>query len=161
MISRPVQEPGHPRWLLVALVVVLGVPLFSSCISIAAALDRAGLAEYWTTPQVRDFAADFPAAWDATRKALVRLEYSEAVTREVDGVTGRITGPDYDVRLERRPEGITRVNVRIGHVHTTKHDRSSGVLLQEIATLLDPDVQIREWTQQIKVLSEEERDDDG
>ena len=134
--------------------VALVALLLAGCASVLA-VTGPRVVEGGANVQVRDFVAEFPDAWDATVEALERLEYGPAERREIDAARGHIVGESYEVELRRHLEGITRVRVRIGRRQTATYRRMSVSLLQEIARILDTDVQIQEWAEEVEALSEE------
>lgn len=156
---RPIRPPRpFPRVLLC----LLSAPLLSGCVlGVGTALGQGPLAVEDTvvlgprpSRQKRDFKADLAAVWDAAFEALSHLSYPPAQIRRVDGVTGTIAGPEYQVRIKRRGEGLTRVSVSISRVTVETLGQRAEALLDEIGRILDPDVQIQEWTRQVRELSE-------
>jgi hypothetical protein len=144
----------HPDQRRLGAAVALVSLLLAGCASVFA-VTGPKLLSSGANVQVRDFVAEFPEAWDATNEALERLEYAPAESREVDGVRGHIVGESYEVELSRHLQGITRVRVRIGRRQTTANRRMGVSLLQEISKILDTDVQIQEWSEEVEALSEE------
>ncbi len=145
---------SHRRVPAVALA-VLGIPFLAGCTGLAAPSDHAGLMQYRWDEAVHEFRIDLPTAWDATLEALNRLGYPPARTVKLGDGHGKIQGAAYDVRLDRLPSGLTRIKVRVGRNYSERLEREGGGLLAEVASILNAEVQIREWAEQVKVLSGE------
>ncbi len=149
----------HPkrshRWVPTVTLAVLGIPLLAGCADMAAVpSDHAGLMQYRWDEAVHEFRVDLATAWDATLEALDRLGYPPARTVKLRDGNGKIQGAAYDVRLEHLPSGLTRIKVRVGRDYSERLQREGGGLLSEVASILNAEVQIREWAEQVKALSQ-------
>jgi len=130
-----------------ALVLLALVPLFSGCAAVAAAgLVGAGVVQYHRNETHQDFPVGLEAAWQATLEGLRSLEIIPE-TSELSRTEGLIRGDRLLVRVERHPEGYTRVRVRVGTFHTTDHLRRAEILLQEIAVAIEGQDELRAWAE--------------
>lgn len=133
-----------PAWIVLGL-----VPWLSGCVAAAAAgVAGVGFVQYQRNEIERDYATDFEVTWQATLEALGRLGYPEpSVTREA--TEGRLDLEGLALRVDRHPEGFTRVRVRVGTFHTRDHERRAELVLEEIARTLEDGDELQDWSKKI------------
>ena len=138
----PPRLPSFRAILLLAL-----APLLSGCAAVAAAgLVGAGVVQYHRNEAHQDFPVGLESAWQATLEGLRVLEIIPT-TSELSRTEGVIRGERLLVRVERHPEGFSRVRVRVGTFHTGGHMRQAGILLQEIAAAIESQDELRAWAE--------------
>lgn len=134
--------PGPAAFLLLAL-----APLLQGCVAVAAAtVVGAGVVQYHRNEAAQDFPIDLQRAWQATLEGLRALEIIPG-TSELSRTEGVITAGRVTIRVERHPQGFTRVRVRVGTFHSADHQRRAQVLLQEIATAIEGQDELRAWAE--------------
>ncbi len=148
--SPPFRRLRH-RLALVA--ILLGWPLSSGCVAIAAAgVVGVGLVQYERNEFEHQYPASLEVTWKATLEALHRLEITAAAAT-VSGMEGRIEHQDLVLLVESLPEGQTRVRVRIGRFHTPDHQRRGELILAEIDRVMAEDDELRGWTEKAEELT--------
>jgi len=124
------------RHTLPILVALLSVPL-SGCLAVVAAAGAGfGYHQYEENEVVRDFPATLENAWNAALEAVKGAGHSNPATRWLGPTEGEIEDGDIRVRVEKLPEGVSRVRVRIGTFQTDDHDRRAALLLMDIQSRL-------------------------
>jgi len=137
------------RALVPALVLCL-TPLVSGCVAVAAAgVVGVGVVQYQRNEAEQDFPTDLEKTWQASLEALRRLGVSEPAAA-LAATEGTIEYDDVVVRVERHPEGFTRVRVRVGTFYTGDHERRAELVIQEISSTLDQEDDLRDWTERVK-----------
>jgi hypothetical protein len=128
---------------LFALLVLL--PLAQGCVAVAAAaVVGAGVVQYHRNEATQDFAVDLQTGWQATLEGLRRLEIIPR-SSELSQTEGVVACEGLSVRVERHPEGFTRVRVRVGTFHSPDHRRRAQVLLLEIAEAIESQDELKAW----------------
>lgn len=141
-------SPGrHGRRAIGALLLLALVSQLQGCVALAAAtVVGAGVVQYQRNEAAQDFPIDLQRAWQATLEALRELEIIPQAS-ELSRTEGLITAEGVRIRVERHPQGFTRVRVRVGTFYSTDHQRRAQVLLQEIATAIEGQDALRAWVE--------------
>jgi hypothetical protein len=112
----------------------------------AASVVGFGVVQYHRNEAEQDFVADLDSTWQATLEGLRRLELVPE-TSELTSTEGNLTAGDVRLRVERHPEGFTRVRVRVGTFYSADHERRAQLVLQEIAAAVDSQDELRAWVE--------------
>src|SRR5262245_24750099 len=143
-LRRPSWCPGRAAAALTLLGLV--APL-QGCVAVAAAaVVGTGVVQYHRNEVAQDFPIDLQRAWQATLEGLRALEIIPD-SSELSRTEGMITAGNVSVRVERHPEGFTRVRVRVGTFHSLDHERRADILLQEIGEAIESQDELRAWVQ--------------
>jgi len=139
-----------------ALLALLLAPLASGCAAVAAVgIVGVGALQYERNEIERDYAAPLEDTWQGTLDGLRALGIYPTLS-ELEATEGRIEYRDVRVRVERHPEGFTRVRVRVGTFHTADHRRRALLISQEIEAALRGVDDARSWGERVKELRGEE-----
>ena len=123
------------------------LPLLQGCVAVAAAtVVGAGVFQYKRNGASQDFPTDLQRTWQATLEGLHELEIVPE-SSELSRTEGVIKAQSIGIRVERHPEGFTRVRVRVGTFHSSDHERRAEILLQEIAKAIEGEDELRAWAE--------------
>lgn len=131
---------------------LLLVPLTSGCAAVAAAgLVGMGALQYERNELERDFPTGLQETWEGALDGLRALGIYPTLS-ELDATEGLIEFRDLRVRVERHPEGFTRVKVRVGTFHTADHRRRAELVVQEIERAMQGVDEVRAWGERVREL---------
>lgn len=119
---------------------VLALAGANACVAtaiVAGAAATFGIVMYSENEAVRDFDAGLGPTWSATVAAMRTLGYPVADGAAHGLTEGRVEVHDVKVRVTREPGDFTRVRVRVGTFRTEEHRRRAGLILEEVARLLE------------------------
>lgn len=134
-----------------ALVLVLA-PLASGCAAVAAAgIVGVGALQYERNELEQDFPTGLQQTWEGALDGLRALGIYPTLS-ELEATEGLIEFRDLRVRVERHPEGFTRVRVRVGTFHTADHRRRAELVLQEIERAMQGVDELRAWGERVREL---------
>jgi len=140
------------------LALLLLVPLLGGCAAVAAAgIVGVGALQYERNEIEQDFPAGLEESWEGTLEGLRMLGLYPTLS-ELEATEGVIECRDLRVRVERHPEGFTRVRVRVGTFHTADHRRRAELVMQEIERAMQDVDDVRAWNERVRELRE---GDDG
>jgi len=120
------------------------------CVAVAAAgVAGFGLVQYQRNEAELDVVMDLNTVWQGSLEGLRRLGI-ETPTQSLGPTERTLEHDDIEVRVERHPEGFTRVRVRVGSFYTQDRERRAQLILQEIERVLDEEDQLRAWAEKVK-----------
>jgi hypothetical protein len=133
-------------------VAVLLAPLTGGCAAVAAAgLVGVGAFQYERNEVERDYPSTLEETWQGTLDGLRNLGIYPTWS-ELGPTEGEIDYQDLKVRVERHPEGFTRVRVRVGTFHTGDHRRRAELVGQAIDEAMEGVGKGRSWGEKVKEL---------
>jgi len=131
---------------------LLLVPLLSGCAAVAAAgIVGIGALQYERNELERDFPAGLEQTWEGALDGLRALGIYPTLS-ELEATEGLIECRDLRVRVERHPEGFTRVRVRVGTFHSADHRRRAELVVQEIERAMQGVDELRAWGERVREL---------
>jgi hypothetical protein len=145
----PCRSPARTtRTVLHSLALLALLPLLHGCVAVAAAtvVVGAGVFQYHRNEVSQDFPIDLHRTWQATLEGVRELEIIPE-SSELSRTEGLIKAEPVSIRVERHPEGFTRVRVRVGTFHSSDHERRAEILLQEIAKAIEGEDELRAWAE--------------
>lgn len=132
--------------------VLLVVPLASGCAAVAAAgIVGVGALAFERNEIEHDYPAPLEDTWQGCLDGLRNVGIYPTLA-ELEATEGRIEYRDLRVRVERHPEGFTRVRVRVGTFHTADHRRRAQLISQEIEAAMNGVDDVRSWGERVKEL---------
>jgi len=132
------------------------LPGLTSCAAVAAAgVVGVGFVQYQRNELQQDFPLELARTWQATLEALHRLGIEPALAT-LGPTEGEIRHEDLALRVERHPEGFTRVRVRVGSFQSADHERRAQLVLAEIENALKESDELQDWTKKVEALAEPE-----
>jgi len=125
------------RSLILALVLLVASSCAAVVVAGAAAGAGFGYYKYQQNELHQDYRADIETTLAATRSALRSSGLAEARVTEQTSTEARLEAQDVLAIVERYPDGLTRVRVRIGTFQSKDHRRRSLALLDAIGAELE------------------------
>lgn len=124
----------------------------ASCVAVAAAgLAGAGVTQYNRNDVEQDFREDLERTWHTTLEAL-QPHCVGSPTTSLTSTEGTISFEDAVARVERHPEGFTRVVIRVGTFHTAEHEERAQYLMQRVAEAMRQQDDFWQWTERVRQL---------
>jgi hypothetical protein len=117
--------------------------------------ERSGLSPFTSREMVHEFGADLETTWEATQEALGRLDYERPDRKGLDAHKAWIVGEGYHVRLSRYIDDETRIRVRLDLAAGQAAGRREGLLLDEVARVLEQAVDFHVWSDQVRELADD------
>ena len=124
---------------LVPVLLLIASPFLAGCevVVIAAVAGVGGYFAYSENEHSRDYLVEFDDAWEALGTSLDALDYPEERTLTTAATDSTVEVNDLWVKMERHPQGVVRLRVRIGTFVGKGHKRRSTVLFDMIEKELD------------------------
>lgn len=133
---------------------VLSLMPLSGCLAVAAGAAGIGYVRYKRNEETRDFRAELEEVWAAAEEAMGRLGHADPEQVSRNATAWVMEGEAYRVRVERHVEGTTRLRVRVGTFESAEHRREALLIVEEVAVILTQDLNIGEWSEKVRALSE-------
>lgn len=140
-----------------AALLLLPALLAAGCAAVvAASAAGVGYVQYQRNELARDFRQGAEETWKAGLQAMEQIGYGTPASDELGPTEAEaeFTAGEESIRLraEARPEGGTRLLVRVGRFESRNHRRKALLILDEASRILDTDEELRAWSERVSEL---------